>query len=269
VSILYLVGVPAGNREHLTLRARRLLKEVRHIIAEDADDARALLADLDVATLPAGLPADGTALDLLQGGDVALLVYGWPGEAGRRLVQAAVQRGHEVLAVPGPALPITALILSGLPADTFVYLGELSPDAAARRRWLAAASGEGCTLVAVASAPLLEVLSDLYDELGDRPLVVVPSSSLESRSIWRGSLATAAGEGLSRPCGTLCALVIGGSHQAPEPWDEQRLAAEIDALLARGHRAKEISRQLTEESGWSRRRVYDLVVEMTREVSSQ
>jgi 16S rRNA (cytidine1402-2'-O)-methyltransferase len=264
VGTLYVVGVPAGDHEHLTLRARRVLNEAVYVVAEEMNGVRALLAHHNITARLVRLESDGVAVELLADGDVALAVHGWPGAAGCRLVSAAAAGGHEVIAVPGPALPITALILSGLPADAFLYLGELPVEAAARRRWVSPVTGMGRTLVALASAPLLEVLSDLSQQLGDRPLAIVPASSPESGAIWRGSLAAAVGERGSWPQAERYALVLGGSEQVHERWDEQRLVAEIEVRLARGQRAKEISRQLGEHSGWSRRQVYDRVLELTR-----
>lgn len=259
---LYVVGVPAGNLEHLTQRARRILGEAGQIVAEDVESARALLAHLGTRAPLSGVSTDGADVGLLQQGDVALVVSGWPGEAGRRLVWAAAQQGHEVASVPGPALPITALVLSGLPADAFVYLGELPLNLPA------SLAGEQRTLVALASPPLPDVLAGLYGALGDRPLAVVPASGREGAGVWRGSLADAVDEERRWPREGQCALVIGGAQEETRRWDEQQVAAEIEVQLGRGRRAKEISRQLTEASGWSRREIYDLVVEIKR-VSSQ
>lgn len=259
---LYVVGVPAGNRNDLTLRARRILNEARQIVAEDVEGARALLADHAITSPLIGVPDGGAGEALLQQGDLALVACGWPGEAGWRLVSAAADGGYQVAAVPGPALPITALILSGLPADTFLHLGALPAEREARRRWLSPISGESRTLVALASPPLAAVLSDLWEALGDRPLAVMPAS--ERRLTWRGSLATAKQTELSWPQVEGFVLVIGGAREELERWDESQLVAEIETRLAGGQRAKEISRQLADRSGWSRRRIYDLVVEITR-----
>jgi 16S rRNA (cytidine1402-2'-O)-methyltransferase len=267
VGTLYVVGVPAGDPGHLTLRARRLLDEAAHVVAEELDGVRALLAHHRIAVPLVGLGDRDAAVELLSDGDVALAVYGWPGEPGCRLVSAAAEAGHPVVAVPGPALPIIALILSGLPTDAFFYLGDLPVDASARRRWVSLATGEGRTLVALASPPLSDVLSDLHQQLGDRLLAIVPVSRLESGAIWRGSLAEAVGEGAGWPQAERYALVLAGAEQEHERWDEQRLVAEIEERLARGQRAKEISRQLAEGSGWSRRHIYDRVLELTRRSS--
>jgi 16S rRNA C1402 (ribose-2'-O) methylase RsmI len=265
VGTLYVVGVPASDPEDLTLRARRLLKETGHVVAEDVEGIRALLGHHGILAQAVGLAGDGAAVvALLEDGDVALAVRGWPGKAGCQLVSAAAEGGHGVVAVPGPALPITALILSSLPADAFYYLGELPLEAEARRRWASSVTGEGNTLVVLASPPLRDVLSCLYQQWGDRPLVIVPATVGESGTVWRGSLDEAAGEGGGWSQAERYALVVGGAEQEPERWDEQRLAAEIEVRLARGRRAKEISRRLAEDSGWTRRQVYDWIVALKR-----
>jgi 16S rRNA (cytidine1402-2'-O)-methyltransferase len=263
VGTLSVIGVPAGDPEDLTLRARRLLSEAGHVVTEEVERVRALLTHHGITARLSGLGTDGAVLALLEDGDLALAVDGWPGEAGCRLVWAAAERGYEVIAVPGPALPITAVILSGLPADAFFYLGDLPGEATARRRWVSAVTGERHTLVALASPPLGDVLFDLHQQLGDRPLAIVPASSQESGAIWRGSLIKAVGEAVSWPQAERYALVVGGAPQQQD-WDEERLAAEIEVRLAQGQRAKEISRQLAEESGWSRRDIYGRVLELTR-----
>jgi 16S rRNA (cytidine1402-2'-O)-methyltransferase len=264
VGTLYVVGVPAGDYEDLTLRARRILTEVPRIFAEEVAGARALLAHHGIATPLVGLAEEAAAVEELTTGDRALVVYGWPGEAGCRLVSAAAEGGHEVATVPGPALPITALVLSGLPADAFLYLGELPADGAARRCRALAASGEQRTLVMLASPPLGEVMSELYNVLGDRPMAVMPASISEGGAVWRGSLGRSVGEEVGWPEAGLYALVVGGAQQERARWDEQRLVAEVEARLAQGQGAKEISRQLGAKSGWSRRQVYDLVVARTQ-----
>lgn len=259
---LYVVGVPASDPEDLTLRARRLLGEVRHVVVEEVEGVGALLAHHGIGVPLVGLGSAGAAVALLEEGDVALAVPGWPGQTGVRLVSAAAKGGHQVVAVPGPALPITALILSGLPADAFLYLGELPAEAAARRRWVSPATVAKNTLVALASPPLADVLSDLHHQLGDRPLAIVPASGLQSGAVWRGSLVEAVRQEGVWPPAERYALVLGGAEEVQGRWDEGRLAAEIEVRLARGQRSKEISQELEQDSGWSRRQVYDRVVEL-------
>ena len=131
---LYLVATPIGNLEDITLRALRVLGEVSLIAAEDTRKARLLLAHYGISR-PVTSYFEGNRqqkmeriLRQLEEGDVALISEaGMPGlsDPGYELVRAALDRGYPVTAVPGPTALVTALVLSGLPTDRFVYLGFL------------------------------------------------------------------------------------------------------------------------------------------------
>ena len=291
VNNLYVVGAPAGEPHDLTRRALRILREVTLVVADDEggrqfmSQAEPLMAHHGITTPLA--TAEGEApLAALEKGDVAYLCPGWllglP-NAGSRLVRAAIERGYPVVPVPGPALPITALVISGLPADSFVYLGNLPRHGPARHDLLASVAGERRSLVVVEQPDrLIPVLTDLQAALGDRPAVIVAASGeLESASgiesplergdgvIWRGSLGQVP-EGYANmqdhPYPVV--LVLGGardqgirSSSTPDRWDKDRLRAEIGACLEQGLGAREIGRLLAGESGWPRREIYRLAVE--------
>ena len=243
---LYVVGAPAGDPDDLTLRASRILAEVSLVVASEVEAARRLLAHHGIPTPFVVASGEGAVLAALQAGDVALLLVGWsPAPSGPELalVRAAVEHGWPVEPIPGPALPLTALVLSGLPADSFVYLGELPGESAARCALLNSVAGERRTLVALAAPDGLDgILADLPAALGERPLVQMPTGSTAKR----------------------CVLVVGGARDEPVPWEQARLLAEIDLLLSQGLRVKKISQSLAAESGWPRREVYRLAVETTR-----
>jgi 16S rRNA (cytidine1402-2'-O)-methyltransferase len=273
---LYVVGLPAGDPDDLTLRARRVLRQVPCVAAGEPDRARPLLARLESTALVVAVDDEAGVRDALERGDVVLLIAGQlPGPSGPELmlIQAAIERGLAVVPVPGPALPITALVLSGLPADSFVFLGEMPLQVAARRRLLASVADERRTLVAVEDPDRLALtLVDLEAALGDRPLAVAVTAGQESSRMWRGALSQALGQGIlqvltldtSPPLPGPCVLVVGGARHETAAWDEDRLLAGIDTCLAQGMRTKEIGQQLAAESGWSRREIYGLVVERLR-----
>src|SRR5262245_58706775 len=139
---LYLVATPIGNLEDITLRAIRVLREVRLIAAEDTRHTRKLLAHFQIATPtisyhehsgPAGIER---VLAALAEGDVALVSdAGTPAlsDPGQGLVRAALAAGYPVILIPGPAAAIAALVASGLPTDAFTFLGFLPRRAADRR----------------------------------------------------------------------------------------------------------------------------------------
>ena len=131
---LYLVSTPIGNLGDLTLRALETLRSASLVVAEDTRHTRKLLAHYDVhaALLSYNEHSPPERVErILQAageGDVAVVTdAGTPGisDPGRALVAAAHAAGVRVSAAPGPSAVVTALALSGLPADGFLFLGFL------------------------------------------------------------------------------------------------------------------------------------------------
>jgi 16S rRNA (cytidine1402-2'-O)-methyltransferase len=262
VATLYIVGAPAGDPEDITPRALRILGEVVLVVAEDVDHAQRLLAahGLDTPRL-ASTHADRPP-SALHGGDVALLLKGWsPAPTGPsfQLVRAAIEGGFAVVPVPGPCLPLTALVVSGLPADSFVFLGELPRESVSRRDLMASVATERRTLVVLGPPHALPaLLADLSGVLGQRPLVLVTASEEATGVAWRGTLGDVPKEALVELGSEPLALVIGGAQEPVGRWDEERLRAEVQRCLEQGLRAREIGRALAAESGWPRRAIYRL-----------
>ena len=265
VGTLYVVGAPAGDANDLTRRAARILREVSLVVADDEGHAQQLLDRHRIATplIPSGSAA---VPDILETGDLALLISGSspaPAESGYRLIRLVVERGFPVVSIPGPSLPLTALVVSGLPADSFVYLGEPPPQQPNCSDLLEPLAADRRTLVIAARRQRLPVsLNNLHATLGPRPAVLVSASGDGTEVVWRGTLDCAPAPMPDHKEPGCLVLVVGGAREQSVLWDEERLRAEIEAGLARALRVKEISRILAAESGWSRREVYRLAVEI-------
>ena len=269
---LYLIGTPIGNLEDITLRALRILKEVSLVAAEDTRRARILTQRYEIET-PVTSYFEGNkltklekVLEALDTGDVALISEaGMPGlsDPGYELIRAAIERGHPLVPVPGPSAPVTALVVSGLPSDSFLYLGFLPRRQNERRRMLAEVANERCTLITF-EAPhrLRQSLADFETVLGgDRPLAVCRELTKLHEEVWRGTVAEArAHYDQVEPRGEFT-LVIGGAPEERERWDEGRVRAALDELLAQGVRRSTAARRVAAASGWERREVYRLGLE--------
>ena len=142
---LYLVATPIGNLEDMTLRGLRLLSQVGLIAAEDTRRTRQLLSHFQIATPLISYHEHNKRarlnqiLQALEQGDVALVTdAGTPliSDPGHELVQAVLSAGHAVLPVPGASAVISALVVSGLPTDSFSFLGYPPRRSAERQRWL-------------------------------------------------------------------------------------------------------------------------------------
>jgi len=268
VGTLYVLSVLEGDPADVTFRARRILEEVALVVAGEINPARQLLTLLGITTPLVAAGGSGSAVVTLGEGDVALLTQAWslaPSGAEQRLVHEAIARGHPVVPIPGPALPVTALVLAGLPADSFLYLGELPPRPAARHDLLGSLAMERRTIVVVASASdLTDALLVLGDLPGERPLVAVAVTDGAASVIWRGVAARAPDYVQDWPARERYILVVGGAREQVSRWDEDLLRSQVRARLALGLGVKEVSRQLAAESGWPRRAIYRLAVDIAR-----
>ena len=259
---LYVIGAPLAAPQDVTLRALRILRQASLVVAGEPERARQFLARFDLHPRLISMPRPGEglgeAVGVLETEDVALLQEeSFPGP-GEPLIQAAVEHGFPVVPIPGPVSPLTALVVSGLPADSFIFLGSLTegldpplpPHVAGRH-----------TLVALeAAGHLTGTLARLHTALGDRPLVLDGRFAGWSQGAWRGTLGGALDHVAAYPPQGTCVLVIGGGEGKPVHWDADQLQAEIQARLDRHQSASEISRQVAAESGWSRREVYRQVL---------
>jgi 16S rRNA (cytidine1402-2'-O)-methyltransferase len=159
--------------------------------------------------------------------------------------------------VPGPCAAITALVVSGLPTNSFVFAGFLPRRPSERRRALEELRTERRTWV-VYEAPhrLPACLADLEAALGDRTIAIARELTKLHEEIFRGSISQAREHFADNARGEIT-LVISG---APEDnlWDEARVRARLAGLLAQGCSRTEAAQQVAAESGWARRAVYQL-----------
>ncbi len=199
--ILYVVATPIGNLEDISLRALRILREVGLIAAEDTRKTRRLLDayDIDTPLTSYHEHSEKGKLDRLLGHlvkkDLALVSEaGMPGlsDPGYDLVVTAIERGILVVPIPGPSAVTTALAVSGLPTDQFVYVGFLPRRKGQRQRLLGSISDESRTIVAF-EAPhrLREALTDIGEILGDRRVSVCRELTKVHEEIFRGRISQA------------------------------------------------------------------------------
>jgi 16S rRNA (cytidine1402-2'-O)-methyltransferase len=266
MSKLYLVATPIGNLEDISARALRILHDVHLIAAEDTRQTAKLLRRYDIHTPSLSyyehnkLVRLERVLEALQAGDVALVSdAGTPAlnDPGYELVRASLAAGHEVSPIPGACAPIAALVASGLPTDSFLYLGYLPRKSAERQRLLIQVSSLPYTLIFL-EAPhrLLASLQDLQAELGDRQIAVGRELTKLYEEIFRGSLSEACEHFTENPPRGEFTLVMAGNSTQTERWTEERLNAELQPQLTKGEPNSQLAARFARPSGWSRREIY-------------
>ncbi len=195
---LVLVATPIGNLEDVSARALRVLREADLVAAEDTRHTRRLLTHFGIEASVVSLHEHNeraraaSLIERVQDGQVVALVTdaGSPGIAdpGYPVVRAAVAAGVRVESIPGPSAVITALQISGLPTDAFLFAGFLPPKGAARRRKLEELSQGRETVVVFESPHRIEsCLEDLEAVWGERPIALCRELTKLHEQVLRGS----------------------------------------------------------------------------------
>jgi 16S rRNA (cytidine1402-2'-O)-methyltransferase len=207
---LYLVATPVGNLEDITLRALRILKEADLIACEDTRHTARLLARYGIGTPRQSyhnFNEESRARQIIQmlreGKNVALVSdSGTPlvSDPGYELVSACRKEGIPVVPIPGPSAAITALVGSGLPADSFFFAGFLPSRASLRKRRLEELASIPATLI-LFEAPhrLLASLEDMAATLGPRRAVIARELTKIHEEFLQGTLVELLGLLRARP----------------------------------------------------------------------
>jgi 16S rRNA (cytidine1402-2'-O)-methyltransferase len=201
---LHLVATPIGNLGDVSLRALAVLRGADRIYCEDTRVTARLLARYGIRT-PLETYHDYNAeqvrpaiLAALRGGQRVALVSdaGTPlvSDPGYKLVRAAIAEGLPVTAAPGASAVLTALVLSGLPPDAFLFAGFLPKQRSARRQALARWAALEASLIFYEAPPRLAAsLADMVEVLGPRPAAVARELTKLHEEIRRGPLDELAG----------------------------------------------------------------------------
>ena len=282
-----LVATPIGNLGDISRRAVEALTTADVIAAEDTRRTRPFLTAL-------GIPAGGRLVSFHGPHEAELAVRlvariverrqrlvcvtdaGMPGisDPGERLVVAALAAGVPVEVVPGPSAALAALVLSGLPTGRFVFEGFLPRKGRQRADRLASLRAEERTVVLFEAPHRLEsTLADLATALGpDRPVVVARELTKRFETVWRGTLAGAAGRG-GEADGPEArgeqVIVIGPAAPAPleEPGDDA-LELALQAELAGGASTRDAAAVVANRLGVNRRRAYALATSLRKAARS-
>ncbi len=235
---LYVVSTPIGNLEDITLRALRVLKSVELIAAEDTRHTGKLLRRYEIPTPTTSLHEHNehekvpSLLERLKRGESIAVVSdaGTPGirDPGYRLVRAALDAQVRVEVVPGPSAVVTALVASGLPSDSFTFVGFPPPKAHARADWLARVLSEPRTVVFF-EAPhrIRATLEDLERLAGTREVAVARELTKVHEEVLRGTPSSLLAR-LAAPKGEMTVLLA-----PPSPTEAADALPPSDELISR------------------------------------
>ena len=269
---LHLVATPIGNLGDITLRALWVLRGVDRILCEDTRVTARLLARFGIDK-PLDPYHDHNAdrvrpaiLEALRRGETLALVAdaGTPlvSDPGFKLVRAALAEDLPVTAAPGPSAALTALILSGLPPDIFLFAGFLPPRSAARRRALANWPQLPATLIFFEGpSRLAAALADMALILGERSAAVARELTKRHEEIRRGRLAVLAEHYRTAGAPRGEVVIIVGPPEMATPAAAIDIDSRLRALLA-GQSLRDAVAHLAAETGIARKTLYERALEL-------
>ncbi len=266
---LYLVSLPIGNLEDITLRAIKTLRGVDLIVAEDTRNTRRILDRYRIGTpfsrsLYQGVEKKRVEplLSLLEEGkDLAVVSdAGTPlvSDPGYPLVRAAVKAGIAVVPIPGPTAAIAALVASGLPTDHFVFDGMLPRRGTARRVYVEKMREETRTVVCYDSPHrVLETLDIIAEVLPERTIVLARELTKVHEEFLRGQAGQLV-ERLQARGGVKgeCVLLIEGAGPPQQEWDIDAVKEFASLLKEEGISSRLAVKLLMRGFGVSRNEAY-------------
>ncbi len=271
MGILYLVATPVGNLEDITLRALRVLKEVDLIACEDTRHTARLLTRYSIGT-----PRESyhkfneesrtpRLIQMLRDGKNIALVSdsGTPliSDPGYELVSCCRRGGIQVVPVPGPSAAITALIGSGLPADSFFFAGFLPARGSLRRRRLQELASVPATLV-LYEAPhrLVSSLEDMAAILGARRASMARELTKIHEEFLHGTLSELLDIIRARPeiQGEITLVIERGEAPAVESIWPDSIKEHLEQEMSKtGLSRNEALKAVAKQRGITRREAYD------------
>ena len=242
---LYIVATPIGNLEDITLRALRVLREADLIACEDTRHTQKLLNHFEIKTPTQSYHehnevarAQEFADRIARGERIALVCdAGTPGisDPGERLILTVVERGLNVVTIPGASALISALVASGVPTSTFRFVGFLPSRSGERRSALENLRNASETLIFY-EAPhrVLEMLADVGRIFGQsRRVTVARELTKVHEEFLRGTAAVVSTELAQRPAvkGEMTVIVSGELKGEADKEPERDLIGRMRELM--------------------------------------
>jgi 16S rRNA (cytidine1402-2'-O)-methyltransferase len=274
---LFIVSTPIGNLEDISQRALRILREVDAIACEDTRHTRKLLNHFGIDAETISYHEHNEAeranelCELLAAGKNVALVSdaGTPlvSDPGFRLVNAAIEKGINIVPIPGATAIVAALSASGLPSDQFLFTGFLPARTNARKSKLEELRGLNATLIFY-EAPhrIAATLQDARDVLGNRKAVVARELTKLHEEFVRGTLneLTEAFADPLKARGEIVLLISGASpdesENGPQKSMENSFAGRIAELQQEGLDEKAALKKTARELGLKRDEAYRMLV---------
>lgn len=266
---LYICPTPIGNLDDITFRTINVLKEVDLIAAEDTRHSIKLLNHYDIKNPLTSYHEHNIrdkGLELVEklkaGENIALVSdAGMPGisDPGEMLIKEAIEAGIEVIGLPGPTASITALVVSGLPTDKFIFYGFLSHKKKERLEELKEIKGyRKTTIIYESPHRLLSLLDDMVNVLGERNISVSRELTKRYEETFRGTPGEALEKfKISGVKGEFVIVIEGNKEEMIK--EEINVEEILKTYLDQGYSKKETIRLVAEKYNLPKNEVYKTI----------
>lgn len=262
---LYLIPTPIGNMNDVTFRTVEILKKVDVLFSEDTRVTGNLLKYLNIKKkLISNHEYNETknydkVLEYLESGLNVGLVSdrGTPviSDPGYDIAKYVIEKGYNVVSLPGATALIPALITSGISPMPFTFYGFLNSKDSKRRKELETLKGKKETLIFY-EAPhrIKNMLEDLLNVFGNRKVSIAREITKKFEEITRGNISEVI-ENFSDPKGEFV-VVVEGNKEITKSMDID-IVSEVDNYIERGKTTKEAIKIVAKENNINKNIVYN------------
>ncbi|NQX79240.1 MAG: 16S rRNA (cytidine(1402)-2'-O)-methyltransferase [Hyphomicrobiaceae bacterium] len=270
MSGLYIVATPIGNLSDITLRALYVLTIADKVYCENKHISQKLFARYGIVRVLKNYHEHNAVnvrreilADISNGKRVALICdAGTPtiSDPGFKLIATIIKAGYYVTSIPGPSAAITALTISGIPTDRFLFAGFLNSKSSARKKEIQMLAQVPTTLLFY-EAPhrLCQMLADLIEYLGDRPAVLVRELTKKYEECKRGLLSDLFEWAYNTPVRGEFTVVVAPPEN--KEISDGAIIKRLHQVLADISLSK-AAKQVAEEFNVSRKRVYSICLDL-------
>lgn len=268
--ILYLSSTPIGNLEDVSLRLLRTLKEADIITAEDTRKTSKLLARYDIKgkkLLSFHEHSREDRIDyiiqrLKEGLSISLVTEaGTPSiqDPGYRIINACIKNGIPVTVVPGPNAAISALVLSGLPTDSFLFYGFLPKTKIRRKNQLLELAFFPYTLIFYESPNRIKsLLTGMIEVFGNRKASLAREITKKFEEVIRGTLEDILKRIGSKIKGEIVLVVEGSKGDKVGSFTDEDIEREFVSFLKQGISKKKALKIILARYDIDRQKLYNI-----------